>query len=178
MKMPKRQPYPASKITIGACLYRAYSYCDEGKAVTGFEEWIVYTIRARRGDKTRSGFDVSGGINKPKAVNLIQKNASTWGKKTKKTGDYGWLPPFHPGYRRQFRVGEDLPSGVYTTKRAALAYELADQIDSVAWYEKEIQQETDQLALAELVVEATETASQVAALKRRMSALAKTKLVL
>ncbi len=178
MKMPKPQPFPASKITIGARLYRAYSYCDEGKAVSGFEEWIVYTIRARRGDKMRSGFDVSGGISKPKAVNLIQKNAATWGKKTKKTGDYGWLPPFHPSYRRQFRVGEDLPSGVYTTKRAALAYELADQLDSVSWYAEEIQQETDPISLAALVVEAAEIDSQVAALKRRMKTLAKTKLVL
>jgi len=178
MKKPKPQSYPHSKITVGSCVYRAFAHCNDGAAATGFEEWVVYTIRARRGDNSRSGIPVLRDTKKPKVVNLIQKNSSTWGRKTKKTGDFGWLPPFYTCYRRQFRVGEDLPSGMYTTKRAALAYELATQIENAAWYKREIQLESDLDALAELSAEAAEVACLVAALSRRMKALAKTKLVL
>jgi len=48
MAIPKPQPYPASRIKVGAVLYRAYSLVDDGKVETGFEEWVVRNIRARR----------------------------------------------------------------------------------------------------------------------------------
>jgi hypothetical protein len=172
VKRTKSQAYPASKIKVGACLYQAFSYCDKDKVVTGFNEWIVYTIRARRGDLSRKGEQVVDGSTRPKAVNLVEKNSVTWGKISKKAGDYGWILPLDSNFRKQFRVGENLPLGIYTTKRAALAYELAEQVDSAEWYASQILLETDPEVLAEMAEEASEISRQVAALKKRIKSMA------
>jgi len=174
MSIPKQQPFPASRIKVGAVLYRAYASVDEGKVQTGFEEWFVRNIRARRNSKTFAGRSlVAKGFEVPKVVNLAMKNVATWGKLSKKTGDVGWLPNIWSGYRRQFKVGADLPIGVYTTKRAALAYELASQMDEAEWLIGAIADETDASELDSLKAELTDVNSQIAALKRRSKALAK-----
>ena len=174
MSTPKRQPYPASRIKVGAVLYRAYSLVDEGKVETGFQEWVVRNIRARRNSMKLMGISLVGrGIEIPKVVNLAQKSFSSWGKRSTKSGDFGWLPNIPTHCRQQFRVGSDLPIGMYTTKRAALAYELASQIDYAEWYAEEIVKETDEGELLILRTELAEVNAQIAALQRRAKALAK-----
>jgi len=119
--LPKNQSFPTSVIKVGAVLYRAISYVDEGKTVTGFEEWVVRTIRARRNSSMWLGRDVKKmGWDIPKMVNLVEKSAVTWGKLSSKTGDYGWRKYIPQSSRKQFTVGADLPWGFYTTKLAAI----------------------------------------------------------
>lgn len=174
MATPKRQPYPVSRIKVGAVLFRAYSLVDEGKVETGFEEWVVRNIRARRNSKTIRGISLAAhGIEVPKVVNLAMKTFGTWGKLSTKTGDVGWLPNIWSGFRRQFQVGADLPTGLYTTKRAALAYELADRAEQSEWLIGAIADETDADELAALKAEQAEVKAQIAALQRRSKALAK-----
>ncbi|EMO9521365.1 hypothetical protein PZT66_24605 [Pseudomonas aeruginosa] len=48
------------------------------------------------------------------------KNNSTWGKRSTKTGDYGWLPSPDPDHRTKLVAGERMPLGVGATKIAAL----------------------------------------------------------
>jgi hypothetical protein len=174
MATPKRQPYPASRIKVGAILYRAYSLVDEGKVETGFEEWVVRNIRARRNSKTIRGISLAAhGIEVPKVVNLAMKTHGTWGKRSTKTGDVGWLPNIWSGFRRQFQVGTDLPIGIYTTKRAALAYELASQMEEAEWLLGVIAGETDADELVSLKAEQAEVKAQIAALQRRSKTLTK-----
>lgn len=174
MAIPKPQPYPASRIKVGAVLYRAYSLVDDGKVETGFEEWVVRNIRARRNSKTIMGISLSAhGIEVPKVVNLAMKTHGTWGKLSTKSGDYGWLPNIWSGFRLQFKVGADLPRGVYTTKRAALAYALANLVEDDDWIIKAMSDETDADELELLKAEQTEAKAQIAALQRRSKALAK-----
>jgi hypothetical protein len=101
------------------------------------------------------------------------KTFGTWGKRSTKTGDVGWLPNIGREYRRQFRVGTHLPDGIYTTKRAALAYELASQLDYAAWNAEEIAGETDADVLIILNGEQADTTAQIAALQRRVKSLAR-----
>jgi hypothetical protein len=166
---PKRQPYPASKITVGAVLYSVLSYVVDGKTKTEIIEWVVRTIRARRNSLTWRGVDMTrGNAEKPKAVNMVQKNEFTWGKLSKKTGDYGWLKNIHSGYKRQFSVGADLPHGMFTTKRAAAVYALADEKRSLAVLEKDIRTETDPEVIEEYKAEMADTVLVLAALTRRV----------
>ena len=174
MATPKRQPYPASRIKVGAVLYRAFSLVDDGKVETGFEEWVVRNIRARRNSKTIRGISLAArDIEVAKVVNLAMKTHGTWGKLSTKTGDFGWLPNIWRGFRRQFQVGTDLPIGIYTTKRAALAFELASQMEDAEWLISVIADETDTDQLASLQAEQTDLKAQIAALQRRTKALAK-----
>lgn len=48
------------------------------------------------------------------------KNNSTWGKRSTKTGDYGWLPKPDPDFRIKLVAGDRMPLGVGATKLAAL----------------------------------------------------------
>lgn len=174
MATPKRQAYPASRIKVGAVLYRAFAVVNKGKVETGFEDWVVRNIRARRNSKTKNGISlVSPGFDVPKVVNLALKTQGTWGKLSSKTGDYGWLPNIDSAFRRQFQVGADLPFGIYTTKRAALAYELASQNEDAEWLVKEIAGETDAVELDSLQAELGEIKAQIAALQRRSKSLAR-----
>lgn len=174
MTTPKRQPYPASRIKVGAVLYQAYSTVNQGKVETGFEEWVVRNIRARRNSKTVRGISLARhGIEIPKVVNLAMKTFGTWGKLSTKAGHVGWLPNIWHGFKRQFQVGTDLPSGIYTTKRAALAYELAVCKSQAVWASESMEVETDPEELMLLKNEHAELVAQIAALQRRAKALAK-----
>ena len=174
MALPKRQPYPSSRIKPGAVLYSAYSHVHNGKVETGFNEWVVRNIRARRNSLSVGGITLaSRGIEVPKVVNLAMKTCGTWGKRSTKTGDVGWLPKIGREFLRQFRVGTDLPVGIYTTKRAALAYELASQLDFAKWNAEEIVAETDPDELLILNADQVDTMAQIAALQRRTRVLAK-----
>lgn len=59
-------------------------------------------------------------------MNITEKvDRITWGKVSKKNGDFGWLKSIPSSYRKQFAVGSPLPLGIYTTIRAAVLYEIA-----------------------------------------------------
>lgn len=76
----RQQPYPSSKMKEGATLYSAMAFADEGKLSVDIDEWIVRTIRRPPGGKE-------------KAVYLTKKIVGvTWGKRSRKNGDLGWLP--------------------------------------------------------------------------------------
>lgn len=173
--VPNQQPYPETKVFIGAVLYSASAYETESGIETGIDQWVVRTIRARRNSKTRYGFSIHlKGYEEPKMVNLVQKNACTWGKVSKKSGDYGWQKNISASFRKQFPVGHTLPFGIYTTKRAALIYRIAVEFHSKTRLEKYISDCDDDEEKAELVGEMVIQDRLISALQRRMKALAKT----
>lgn len=174
MILPKAQPFPTSRVKIGAILFEAFSYVDDGKVVIGFNEWVVRTIRARRNSITTWGVmhtHVKCGGAGPKKVNLTEKNRTTWGKRSTKAGDFGWLKKIPAQYKKQFSVGDDLPFGLYTTKRAALRYVLAYYIDDERELGAAIAAETDEGAVSELKQELADSVLLVPAIRRRLKAL-------
>jgi hypothetical protein len=175
MPTPKKQSYPRTKIFVGAVLYSAFAFEYQGAIESGFDEWVVRTIQARRGSKSIQGMSLQfKGIEMPKAVNVVRKdNNLTWGKLSSKTGDFGWKKYIPREARRQFTVGADLPFGIYTTKRAALTYELASQLDSKDWCENELKITECEVEQAELTEDIALHDRQIKVLKRRMKALAK-----
>ena len=74
---------------------------DEGKI--SWDEHIVRTIR--------------GGY-----VYAIQKETWTWGKRSTRTGDFGWLDPIDPHFRTKWRVGAERPARLSKTRTQAIRY--------------------------------------------------------
>ncbi|EAC1220391.1 hypothetical protein ACT42_24400, partial [Salmonella enterica] len=109
----KAQAYPPSVIRKGAVLYAALYYIsDDDKAKVEVTEWIVRSIQKRRNSTSDQRY-----------VNLAQKlDGITWGKRSRKNGDFGWLPSIPSWCLKQFREGGELPFGVYTTRLAALKF--------------------------------------------------------
>jgi hypothetical protein len=61
-------------------------------------------------------------------VNIVHKcEYMTW-------ENDAWKANIPPRFRHLFRVGENLPHGIYTTQSAALRYALEKKKESVAWY--------------------------------------------
>jgi hypothetical protein len=86
---------------IGQILYACYSDSDTGKV--SFEEYHVRTIRKGK-------------------VYAILKASFTWGKRSTKNGDFGWLDPV-PAWCRQ-RVDGNMCSWIFTTKLQAIRDEI------------------------------------------------------
>ncbi|MFC3724436.1 hypothetical protein [Neoaquamicrobium sediminum] len=82
-------------------------FVADGTGKVTFEQHIVRTIR--------------GGY-----VHAIQKSICTWGKLSKKHGDYGWLPSIDPMWRTKWRVGEKPPPKLAKTKAQAIRAEIAN----------------------------------------------------
>lgn len=81
---------------------------------TGKIEWEEYIVRTIRKDK----------------IYATQKNQWTWGKRSKKNGDFGWLDPVHSAWRAMWRVGDKkLPRHLATTRLQALRLALKCQQD-------------------------------------------------
>ncbi len=84
-------------------------------------------------------------------VNLAQKiDGVTWGKRSRKNGDFGWLPSIPSWCLKQFREGGELPFGIYTTRLAALKFAKASLQEEVQYCENELkklqaEEETQQL---------------------------------
>ena len=115
--VPKSQSYPASIIRVGAILYEAVAYTkDDGSVVSGVDEWVVRSVRARRNSLSRDGVKFPSFAAPPKMVNLYQRNEFTWIKALGKSSSYDWAPSIWSGYKRQFAEGSNLPGGIYTTK--------------------------------------------------------------
>jgi len=134
MSTPKPQLYPASKIAVGSVLYSCSAWTDDnGKTSTSINEWVVRSIKARRGTKTRMGFPVYSYRDTNKYVNITRKiEFVTWVKRSSKIGDYGWSKSIPSYCTKQFSVGACLPPGIYTTIRAAVLYGLGSTADFLA----------------------------------------------
>lgn len=176
MAIPKAQAYPASKIKVGAILFSVDSWTeDNGKSTTEVQEWIVRSIQAKRGEKSRFGCPSPFADQAESFVNLTAKIANlTWGKRSTKNGDYGWLKSISPYYRKQFQVGRDLPYGIYTTIRAACLHAIAVNEQSIERCNSAIQNEINADELAEWKAELKEREAELAALKRRFAKLSTT----
>ena len=77
--------------------------CEEdGRPTT--ETWIVRTIRGGR-------------------ITAIWKLSHTWGKRSKKNGDFGWIDPIPAWCRKTWVADKPMPSWffLFTTKRQAIA---------------------------------------------------------
>lgn len=166
MALPKAQEYPASRIKVGTVLYVASAYTDDdGKTSSEIEEWIVRSIKAKRGAMAGAKYAIQ-------YVNLTRKlEFVTWGKVSKKAGDYGWLKSIPDWCMKQFPVGGALPMGVYTTHRAALNYAIADAEADIARLKNYLAEETDQSEAAEWQREIDDHVAQLNALKRRLAKL-------
>lgn len=57
-------------------------------------------------------------------VHAIWKNSITWGKLSKKHGDYGWLKSIPEWCREKWRVAADPPAFLKTTKLAAIRHKI------------------------------------------------------
>jgi len=87
---------------VGQIFYWISIDPDNGQC--SFEEHHVRTIR--------------GG-----EVHAILKDSFTWGKRSSKNGDFGWLKNIPAWCRRKWPV-DGKPHGKFTTKRQAVLYEL------------------------------------------------------
>lgn len=118
----ERQIYPTSKIKLGAVLYGAMGYEWEGRIILDVNEWVVRSIQKKRGSQTRYGRVLSQAFrNDDVYVNITEKVKDiTWGKRSKKNGDYGWLSSISQQHRQSFKVGERLPYGILVIDEAQL----------------------------------------------------------
>lgn len=173
MALPKAQEYPASKIKVGAVLYIASSDTDEDrKTTTEIQEWVVRSIRAKRGSKSRYGIAHPGATDVAKYVNVTQKlEHVSWGKCSRKNGDYGWLKSIPTWATRQFRVGAALPLGMYTTPRAALIFAINRLEESILRNKQRMAEESVPSEIEEWQRYIEDTEAEVAALKRRLTKL-------
>lgn len=162
--MPKRQAYPQSRISVGAVLYSCSAWTDDaGKTTTAINEWVVRSIQSKRGSKSRMGVAVRSFSEVRQYVNLIEKvDGVTWGKRSPKIGDYGWLKNIPAYCRKQFPVGSELPFGIFTTVRAAVSYQLHSSIQLLAQCTAEELSGRDDEEIADLERE-------IPALRRRLA---------
>ncbi len=128
-------------------LYAAVYYIsDDDKAKVEVTEWIVRSIQKRRNSTSAQRY-----------VNLAQKlDGITWGKRSRKNGDFGWLPSIPSWCLQQFREGGELPFGFYTTRLAALKFAKVSLQEEVQYCEEELkkpQAEEDTLQLQGELVE-------------------------
>jgi len=117
-----------TKLIVGQPLY-AIGEEPDGKAT--IETWIVRTVRGGK-------------------ITAIWKLSHTWGKRSRKHGDHGWLDPIPAWCRKTWRVVdmERWPrSGpfawmLFTTKRAAIRDAIKttepDDFDTTEQYDRHI----------------------------------------
>jgi|TARA_B110000211_G_scaffold233398_1_gene299521 hypothetical protein len=173
----KRQKYPATIVKVGAVLYRAHGYEYDGRIKVDVDEWIVRSIQRKRGAKSRFGMTLPRSLQEDAVyVNVTERiQGITWGKRSSKHGDIGWLKSISQEFRDQFKVGEDLPPGLYTTKLAALKYALATELESVKWYENKLKEKLPGDERQECEEELGEVRRVITALKTRITKARKTK---
>ena len=104
---------------VGAQFFSACVDTEDGKVVITFRDWRIKTIKNSR----RS----LGAELVPTAYLVDKVDNLTWGRKSTKTGDYGWLDGIEPYYRVNCCVGDELPKGLATTKEKALRRLLVSQ---------------------------------------------------
>lgn len=168
MSIPKPQLYPASKIAVGAVLYSCTAWTDDaGKTSSQINEWVVRSIQVLRGSASKQA-PAHLKFEALKFVNITEKiDGITWGKRSKKNGDFGWLKSIPDFCRKQFAVGRCLPHGVYTTERAAILHQISVTESYLAECKAASQADRDDVEIA-----ASE--AQLAALMRRFARLKST----
>jgi hypothetical protein len=174
-KGKKSQRYPSSIIKVGAVLYSVLAWVNEsGKAEVELQEWIVRSIKRRRGSQTKYGvktFSSDSEYSQRQYVNITHKEKGvTWGKLSRKHFDFGWLKSIPVSHRNKFAVGENLPFGIYTTKLAAYQHAFADAKDSIKWYEDKIKTLLDDERQGYLI-ELDEHRKEYTAIERRLKRL-------
>lgn len=142
-----QQKYPRSIIKKGAVLYEAYYYIsDYNKAKVEVAEFIVRSIQKKRNSSLHDRF-----------VNLARKlDGVTWGKRSRTNGDFGWLPAIPSWCLKQFREGNDLPFGLYTTKLAALKFAKLSLSESIKDYKNDLKDAKDNQDFSEISKEIDE----------------------
>lgn len=89
---------------VGQILFCIYPDADdEGKPIV--EQWHVRSIRGGK-------------------ITAIWFSSTTWGKRSKKHGDFGWLDPIARYARKSWKVDGPLPWGLFTTKKQVVRFEL------------------------------------------------------
>lgn len=81
-----------------------YAIVPEADGRPSWNEWHVRTVRGGK-------------------ATAILKASFTWGKRSSKAGDYGWLDRIPAWCRHTWRLDRN-PFGLFTTKRQAVRYEL------------------------------------------------------
>ncbi|AFK66705.1 hypothetical protein COPG_00109 [Colwellia phage 9A] len=125
-----KQKYPASIIKKAAVLYCYSSWTYEpedcgkrGKSGIDLQEWIVRSVQKRKGSQTVYGRKQLGRTDDTTYVNVTQKiSGITWGKLSTKQFHRGFFASISKHHKKQFRVGDELPHGLFTTKLAAIRY--------------------------------------------------------
>lgn len=82
---------------------------------------ILYSVNVDEHGKVEWDFYIIRSIRKGKAF-ATMKCFSTWGKRSTRIGDFGWLDPVDPIFRRAWRIAEPIPSWYFmaTTRAGAL----------------------------------------------------------
>lgn len=172
----QRQKYPASIIKVNAVLYRydAFTY-DDGSSTVDLQEWVVRSIQRKRGSQTRYNRKAPfAEYRQEKFVNITRKvNGLTWGKRSRKNGDFGFLKSIPRYCREQFKVGENLPLGIFTTKLAALKFAIKDKQESVDLCIKYQESETDPDIKIEYQEEIDDNKKELKLLNSRLTRLKK-----
>lgn len=78
---------------------------EDGTGKITWDEWHVRTVRGGK-------------------VYAILKASFTWGKLSKKTGDFGWLDPIPPWCRCSKRIDAEW-DGIATTKKKAIKLQIS-----------------------------------------------------
>ncbi|AZS26252.1 hypothetical protein [Vibrio anguillarum] len=172
------QKYPHSKIKVGAVLFKVdVSEWDDGSTSISIDEWIVRSIKRKRGTQTPIGKSCTGyeyGDTAPLYVNVTAKIKDvTWVRQSRKVNDFGWSKSIPQYYKKQFQVGERLPNGIFTTPLAALKSALKDNERMLARYIDYRNRETDETEIAEFDEDITHKTKSVRLLKSRIKALTK-----
>ncbi|MEH6473828.1 MAG: hypothetical protein V7752_21615 [Halopseudomonas sp.] len=165
----------AHRIKTGTTFYSATGWVDDnGKVRVNVDEWLVRSIRAKRGSKSKMGFKVLGTGDDMKFVNLAQKNSSTWIRRSSKIGDYGWDSSIPDYYRKQFQHGADnLPYGIHTTPLKALIYARASTDRCIASSKKWLAGELTEQERKEIEQELSGEERTLKAIKTRITKIRK-----
>ncbi|ODM57009.1 MULTISPECIES: hypothetical protein [Vibrio] len=167
------QKYPHSKIKVGISLYKVdVAEWDDGSTSISIDEWLVRSIKRRRGTQTAMGKRRVGdayGDTAPLYVNVTAKiKGVTWVKQSRMANDFGWSKSIPKGYREQFQVGARLPLGIFTTPLAALKWALKDNERELERYHDYRNKVTDEAEIAEWDEEINHKTKSVRMLKSRI----------
>lgn len=105
---------------------RYYAWFDDDDAKVQVDLYRVRSIKRRR-----NKFSLA--LGEPRA-SLIEVNGTTWGKRSKKHGDFGWRDPIWPGFRQMVEVGSPRARRYAKTKGAAIRAALADERSNRVFY--------------------------------------------
>lgn len=174
------QKYPHSKIKVGAVLFKVdVAEWDDGSTSITIDEWIVRSMRRRRGTQTymgrkRAGFN--NGSDAPVYVNITAKIKDvTWVRQSRKVNDFGWSKSISKYHKEQFEVGRRLPMGVFTTPLAALKWALRQHQEQLDYFIEYRQSETDDAEILELDQDIAHKTKSIRLIKSRIKKLANNK---